>query len=306
MAKDCRDIANSEHRSALKAKAVTLIDTSGSEINPATEDTLSTLNNKLLTEDGHIKVIGYHESIGHLSTNGALSVERAIGNKTGIGTGAFTLLESHPFVQPPETPGDVIMYVQSDNVADSDSLGTGSREITCLYYSKSWGVRKTVTTILDGTTQVVISGGTDKYRLHKVYINKGVSAIGNITITNAAQTILYGQIDQYETTMERAIFYVAENEKVTVTEGFLGTTTSGGIIARLFASEEDINGNVVTRVRRPYILQDTVTAIPFKISETVANPNNKRIAIGLAVKAAGVAVNQNAYGYIIGFNEPMD
>ena len=77
-----------------------LKNTDGIAINPATEDTLSAINEKVINHDGHIQTLGFHEGIGHLSTNGDITVERAMGRKTGIGTGAFTLLEEAAFVQP--------------------------------------------------------------------------------------------------------------------------------------------------------------------------------------------------------------
>ena len=49
---------------------------------------------------GHLKTFGFHESIGHSETNTEITVERAKGRKTGIGTGAYTLLEEAAFVQP--------------------------------------------------------------------------------------------------------------------------------------------------------------------------------------------------------------
>ena len=50
-------------------------------------------------------------------------------------------------------------------------------------------------------------------------------------------------------------------------------------------------------------LESNVAVLPFKISETVTNPNNLRIALGFAVKAAGVAANQSASGALKGFRE---
>ena len=250
--------------------------------------------------DTHLNVIGYHEGIGHLSTNSGINIERASGKKEGIGTGIFTLLESSDFIQP---SGDTQMYLQSTSADDADG-GSGAQEITIEYFNLAWGARRTVTVIPTGTGQVAISV-SDIYRIHKVYTNKGRTADGTITITNQADSILYGGINQYETFMQRAIFYVAEGEKVTCTELIGGSTTSGGVLCRLFASEEDASGNVVTRGRITFEVSNTGIVIPLVISETVTNPNNLRIAIGIAVTAAGVASNQSVSGTIKGFTEPI-
>ncbi|MCK5216596.1 MAG: hypothetical protein KAJ93_02345 [Methanosarcinales archaeon] len=248
--------------------------------------------------NGHLKVIGLHESIGHGITNGDIVVERASGRKTAIGTGAYTLLERFDFVQP---AGDTQMYLQSASAEDADG-GDGVEQITIEYFSLSWGDKKTVQVVPTGLSQVTLSV-SDIYRIHKMYYNKGRVAADDITLTNQAGDVLYGQIAQHAGFMERCIFYVGEGKKVTCTEGLFTATTSGGILGRLFVSEEDSEGNVVPRGRIPFeVADDTITYV-FGISETASNPNNKRIAIGLAV--AGNLANQKATGTIKGFEEDM-
>ena len=91
----------------MSSKSKWLVNKLGVLINPSTRDNQET-NISLLTlvkdkiiqllfHDGHLKVLGFHESIGHLSTNTDITVERAMGKKTGIGEGAFTLLEEAAF-----------------------------------------------------------------------------------------------------------------------------------------------------------------------------------------------------------------
>lgn len=257
------------------------------------------LGNIISIHDGHLKTLGYHESIGTLETNGTIIVERALGRKTTIGTGAFTLLEDNAYVQP---SGDVSIYIQSTHVNDT-SAGSGAQQITIEYYPFAWATDPTVvTTSLNGTTQVDM-GVSDFYRLHKMYTNKGSVAAGDVTITDIGAATLYGQISQYNSFMQRCIFYVGTGKKVTCTEGIFGASTSGGVIGRLFASEEDASGNVVPRARIIFEVADSQITYPFQISETVTNPNGKRIAIGLAAK--GKLANQTGTGSLKGFNEGM-
>ena len=250
--------------------------------------------------DKHAKVLGYHESIGHLSTNTDIVVERTMGKKTGIGEGVFTLLEEAAFVQP---SGDIQMYIESASANDA-SAGTGVQQVTIEYFSAAWGQKKTTTVLMNGTTQVALSV-SDIYRIHKMYANRvgssGVAA-GLIKLTNQAEDVLYGQISQYHAFMQRCIFYVAENQRLTCTEGVLSSYSKEGVIGRVFASEEDASGNVVPRARIICEIVGGALPCPFVISETVRNPNNKRIAIGLA--GAGVAAAQNATGTLKGFSKP--
>ena len=251
---------------------------------------------------GHMKNLSFLQAIGYGVTNDTIIVERANGEKTGIGTGAYTLLESHPFVQPPDTPGNVQFYLQSTSIEDS-ATGLGAQELTLEYFSIEWGQRKIITIIPDGTTQVVIPL-IDKYRIHKLEVTAGNPAYGDITITDIGETVLYGQIDQYNTYMERCIFYVAENETVTCTQGKVTSVTNAGVRARLFVSEESATGNVVTRGRLPITVIGGSVDFPLNIPESVSNPNNKRIALGIAVKSAGIAANQSANGTLKGFRRP--
>ncbi len=291
----------------MSSKSKWLVNKLGVLINPATRDNQET-NISLLTlikdkiiqfifHDGHLKVFGYHESIGHLSTNTDIEVERAMGKKTGIGTGAFTLLEEAAFVQP---SGDTQMYIESASTDDDDG-GSGANIITIEYFSLAWGQKKTVTVTMNGTAQVALSVA-DIYRIHKMYINKGGNAAGLIKLTNQAEDVLYGQISQYHAFMQRCIFYVAEGERVTCTEAMLSSYSKEGVIGRVFASEEDASGNVVPRARIICEIVGGIASCPFVVSETVRNPNNKRIAIGLAV--TGVAAAQNATGTLKGFSKP--
>lgn len=247
---------------------------------------------------GHLKTFGFHESIGHSETNTDITVERAKGRKTGIGIGAYTLLEEAAFVQP---AGDTQMYIQSTSAQDA-AAGSGAEQITIEYFSLAWGDMKTVQVVPTGTGQVTLSV-SDIYRIHNVYVNKGGNAVGLITITNQAASVLYGQIAIYHAFMQRCIFYVGNGRKVTCTEGIIGTYSKEGIIGRLFASEEDGDGNVIPRARIVFELVEDTFPYPFEISETVSNPNNKRMAIGLAV--TGIAAAQNATGTIKGYSDSI-
>ena len=266
--------------------------------NPFFVTLVDALGNLMNIHDGHLKVLGYHEAIGHGVTNGDLTIERASGRKTAIGAGAYTLLERFDFVQP---AGDTQMYLQSTSADDAEG-GTGVEQITIEYFSFLWGDKKTIQVVPTGAAQVTLSV-SDIYRIHKMYYNKGGVAAGNITLTNEAEDVLYGQIAQYAGFMERCIFYVAEGKKVTCTEGLFTATTSGGILGRLFVSEEDADGNVVPRGRIPFEIADDILQYVFGISETASNPNNKRIAIGLAV--TGNLANQKATGTLKGFEETI-
>ncbi|MCK4686631.1 MAG: hypothetical protein KAT66_00715 [Candidatus Lokiarchaeota archaeon] len=257
---------------------------------------LTLIKDKFTVHREHIKTIGFKEAIGHGATDGNIKVERASGKKTEIGTGDFALIESHAFVQP---SANTQMYLQSSSANDT-AAGTGIQLITIEYFESAWGARKTVNVIPNGANQVTISVA-DIYRIHRIYGAEGHSAQGDITITNQAANILYGQIDANHTYMERCIFYVAEGETITCTEAILGSVTSGGVQIRLFATEEDADGNTLTRGRLPFEIVSGSLDSTFSVSESIKNTNNKRMSIGLVVKSAGTAANQSVTGALKGY-----
>ena len=253
---------------------------------------------QLLFHNGHLKVLGYLDSIGHGTTNTDVRPECAVGKKTGIETGAFTLLESSSFVQP---VGDTQMYLQSTDAEDSAG-GDGIEEITIEYFPLAWGARKTVKVIPDGANQVTISVD-DIYRIHKVYGNDGHPAAGDITITNDAENVLYGQIDQYDTFMRRCIFYIAQDEKVSVTQFIVGSTTSGGVNVSLFATHEDEDGDLITRGCATVEVADNTAIGELKPWLTIENTSNVRKSVGLAVN--GNLAAQKCTGTLKGFLEKL-
>ena len=248
----------------------------------------------------HLKVLDYLQSIGHGTTSNddGISTECAVGKKTLISTGAYTLLETNPFIQP---SANTQMYVQSTNAQDA-AAGTGVQEITIEYFSLSWGARKTVKVIPNGLNQITISVA-DIFRIHKVYGNSGHAAAGDITITNQAADILYGGIYQYETFMRRCIFYVAENEKITVTQAILGSTTSGGVNVVMFATQEDEDGDLITRGCVTIEVSNATPYPEFKPWKIISNPNNVRKSVGLAVNGNSPA--QKCTGTLKGFTETI-
>ena len=96
---------------------------------------------------------------------------------------------------------------------------------------------------------------------------------------------------------------MGEWRKATCTELILSSYSKEGIIGRLFASEEDDDGNIVPRARIIFELVEGVIVFPFEVPEAVSNPNNKRIAIGLAV--TGAAAAQSATGTIKGYEDDI-
>lgn len=254
--------------------------------------------NKLLFHDGHLKTLEFIDSVGHGTTNTSIKPECAIGKKSAITTGAYTLLESADFVQP---AGDTQMYLQSTDAQDS-AAGTGIQEITIEYFSEAWGARKTVKVIPDGANQVTISVA-DIFRIHRIYGNDGHPAAGNITITNQAGDILYGGIDQYETFMRRCVFYIAQDERVTVTQFIVGSTTSGGVNVVAFATHEDDEGNLITRGCTTVEVANNTAIGEFKPWITISNESNVRKSVGLAVNGNSPA--QKCTGTLKGFLEQL-
>lgn len=230
--------------------------------------------------DGAIHSIDYLDLIG-LNLLPGYTPQFAVGRKTQITTGPYTILETDPFEQPP-VGTNISMYIKSTSGDDADG-GSGAQQVTVEYFEAAWGSRQRVRVTLDGTNTVAIPANIN--RIHKVYTNKGRAAAGTITIKDVGNSILYGGIAEYETFMRRCIFYVAEGETVLVAQPILGSTTSGGVNAVLFVTEEDEDGNTVTRGRATTEVADTTPVFKFRPLISISNPTNKPKAVGIAVNA---------------------
>lgn len=212
--------------------------------------------------------------------------DAAIGRNDSLGTGPFQIL-SNPTVNQPAN--EMQMEIVSTSVNDT-AIGTGAQQVTLEFFNKEWEWA-TETITLNGTT-VVNTVATDIYRIDKMYTNKGNIAAGTITLKDTGAVALYGQINQYQTFMERAIHYVKKGYTCVVTDIVLGCTTNGGVIWRLFRSMEDPDGNIVTRGRMSIETADSTIAHPYNIPVSLHNPNGKRMAVGLAATARNA--NQQA------------
>lgn len=275
-----------------------VVDIHGNIVNVSTEETLVLLKDKFTVHNGHVKTLELIDSIGHGTTNTDVVPECAVGKKSAITTGAYTLLESSAFIQP---SANTQMYLQSTNAEDA-AAGTGIQEITIEYFSSAWGARKTVKVVPNGANQITISVA-DIYRIHKIYGNSGDPAAGDITITNEAADVLYGQIDQYDTFMRRCIFYIAQDESVTVTQFIVGSTTAGGVNVALFATHEDGDGDLITRGCATVEVANNTAIGELKPWMTIENSSNVRKSVGLAVNGNQAA--QKCTGTLKGFLEDI-
>jgi len=322
MALSERTIERDEHDHSLECKKVN-VKTSVLPTGAATETTLNDVKTRLETlpagtndigkvhivngseeagvHDKHLRVIGYYESIGHGISDPTTEIHRCMGVNNSIGTTGYALMEEFPFVQPTT---DTQMYLQSSSASDS-SAGTGVQQVTIEYFSFAWGDRKMITVTMNGTGQVTLPVA-DIYRVHHMYANRVGSAgvaVGNITLTNLATTTLYGEISATNAFMQRCIMYLGNGRKFTCTDLLVTCSTNGGVVGRLFASEEDESGNIVPRARLIFQLADNNIHIPFAMAETISNPNNKRISMGVAI--VGKVANQSASSTMRGFEEDI-
>lgn len=223
-------------------------------------------------------------------------VDSCIGSSDSIVAGPYVILSNCVAVQP-ASPG---VQMEAVSTSGNDILaGTGVQKLKITYFTKDPWEMFTEVVEMDGTTPVN-TVATDIYRIHKIEVVLGQPAAGTITLKSTDASILYAQIDQYETFFERAIFYVENGYQAIVTDIFLGCSTNGGVTWRLFYSDEDEDtGDIVTRGQFSVHIADDILHIPLKVPRKVSNPNGKRIAIGLAVQ--GPVAAQKGTGTIAGY-----
>lgn len=197
-----------------------------------------------------------------------------------------------------QPPSGVQMEVVSTSTDDT-LLGSGAQKVEIEYFTETPWAKLTEVIEMDGTT-AVDTAATNIYRINQVEVVKGHPAAGTITVKSTDASILYAQIDQYETFFERCVQYIETGYQAVVTDIIIGCSTNGGVKWRLFVSDEDEDtGDVVTRGKLSVTIADDTLPHPMKLPFRVSNPNGKRIAIGLAVQ--GPVAVQKGTGTIWGY-----
>lgn len=200
----------------------------------------------------------------------------------------FVILASNILSQP--TIGQR-MNVVSSSINDS-SVGTGAQQITIDYFTipsgtTGWEKKQEIVTLNGITTVKTVN--SDIYRIDRVYVNRVGSnglSVGNITIKDTTDTLLFSQIDIGENIMLRAIHYVPKLYKCVLSDMMMSAVTNGSIIFRLFITEENTSGNTVTIGQLSIQLNgpDSIDRT-FGLPIVVSNPNAKNISLGIAVKS---------------------
>lgn len=218
------------------------------------------------------------------------------GEGSVLSTSTYVILTNATVIQP---SANTAMKIVSTSANDA-SAGTGVQQVIIEYMSSTWGAMKSETITMNGKTPVVLTN-TDVYRIDKMYSSRwgGVDsgATGTITLVdNATGLIKYAQIDPGAAFFERAVHYVSQNKICVLSDISIGCTTIGGIIYRIFVTRENVSGDLVPRAAFSGVVGRSTSGNAFTLPISVSNPNNKRIAVGVAVKS--IASNQNAIASI--------
>jgi len=250
-----------------------------------------------------LKTADYHSMVAKGEVTGH-TVNHCIGNGSGstIPTSSYAILTNATVTQP---AANTAMKIVSTSANDT-LLGTGAQEITIEYFPSAWG--KTLSTEIiemNGVTPVSLTN-VDVYRIDKLYISKlggsGSGADGTITLVdNATGLVKYAQIDPGAAFFERAIHYIPTTRICVITGASFSSSTSGGVIVRLFTTEEDNASHLVPRAQFSLELTSGVTFMPLSLPIKVDNPNGLRKSIGIAVK--GLTSNQSCVGTLRYYEE---
>lgn len=216
------------------------------------------------------------------------STSSRIGSSASITSTAFVILANATVVQPAAAAA---VHVVSTSDADA-SAGTGVQQITIDYFTAPSGtvgwLKKSEIVTMNGKTPVTTSN-TDIYRIDRIHssrVGSGGFAAGTITVKDTTDASLYAQIDVGNNIFERAIFYIPKGYQVVLSDMMMGVSSNGGVIFRLFGTEEDDSGNTVT-VGQLSIEMNGPSAVDrsFNLPLVISNMNSKNKSIGIAVKS---------------------
>jgi len=259
----------------------------------------------VITHHGTVTVEDHYFSAATGAMDGH-TVGARIGSSTGITGTAFAIISNAVVSQP--AAGQGMNVVSTD--ANDTAAGTGVQQITIEYFTIPSGttgwLKKSEVVTLNGKTPVA-TVNTDIYRIDRVHTNRVGSngtPVGTITLKDLTNTTLFAQMDIGVNIFERGIFYVPKGYQCILTDMMIGISSNGGCVFRIFATEEDANGNTVTigqlsiRMNGPGTIDRS-----FNTPLIVSNPNSKNMAIGIA--ASAITGTQSATGTIRFMVQPI-
>jgi hypothetical protein len=155
----------------------------------------------------------------------------------------------------------VVMTIKSSDANDTNSSGTGMRKVKYVFLDSSNNLQ-TETVNMNGTTAVSLNGGVAiKYIevMEGNEVGSTMHAVGNITIQNTAETIIYDQITANGNRSLSCRFKVP-NGYTGYVRGWTGTCANQRMDIRLRAQSEML-GSAVTPCHHfldiMYIQKDT-------------------------------------------------
>lgn len=208
---------------------------------------------------------------------------------SGIPDAAFGILQNATILQPANA---MQMELVSDDAADTQT-------VRLEYFDEATWTYAYEDVVLTGLA-AVNTVATNIYRIDNMVIIKGGPAVGTITLKDTGAVNLYGQISPFRTFMERALHYVRDGYRTTVSDVIVGTQTKEGIIFRLFRSMQ-YGSDLVTSGIFSVSLQGTNMSHAFNITMAAENPDGLRMAVGMGV--LGLAAAQGATASFSYFDE---
>jgi hypothetical protein len=262
--------------------------------------------NNVVTHHGTVRIEDHYLSTASDSIE-FHSAHARIGSSQSIGSTSFTILSNAAVSQPSTGQG---MNVVSTSASDT-SNGTGVQQITIDYFTAPSGttgwLKKSEVVTLNGVTPVP-TVNTDIYRIDRVHTNRvgtNGTPLGTITVKDLTNTILFAQMDIGNNIFERGIFYIPKGYQCVLTDMMIGISSNGGCVFRIFATEEDANGNTVTIGQLSIEMNGPATIDrSFNLPLVVSNPNSKNKAIGIA--AIALSGTQSATGTIRFMLQPIE
>jgi hypothetical protein len=158
--------------------------------------------------------------------------------------------------------GGIQMSIQSSNANDTDG-GTGARSVE-IHYLDNLYIERDEEIVMNGVG-AVLTTATNILRIngmHVISVGSNGYAVGNVAVTNVAQTVTYMRISAQSNTHRQAIFTIPLNKSLLIFGWGTGSGTAAGTRYTSFtmnATAHDDEGTIEYQSGIFYIWDETAS-----------------------------------------------
>lgn len=220
--------------------------------------------------EGHLGTIDYLNAVGQGLISGHTHWH-SIGYNSAVGATQEDITEIGAATYVPPADAGIQMTVRSANANDT-AAGTGVRAVEINYLDAS-GIEQTEVVITNGGAVNTVATDIRRINYYHTYtgsVGSNGSAVGNISLTNTANTVTYALISAGANFSRHGFFTIPSNKTGYISSAYIGAGSSvaNRFVRSLLRATCDHNGALTAGIfqfKRMILVQDGGMQIDFRI-----------------------------------------